>query len=133
MPSKVVPCFHETCSWLEEMEKDSGGTPSGSKGFLTEVTSRVRPEGKKGRGFWGRVGEESRLTRRGAVRSEMEREKQEPYETWPLVQKRCGISSKLSFKKFIRPSCETAGWKRTSHCGERGEGGGLARELLLQS
>lgn len=36
------------------MEKDSGGTPAGSKGFLTEVTSRVRPEGKKGRGFWGR-------------------------------------------------------------------------------
>lgn len=53
----------------------------------------------------------------------MDREKQEPYETGPLVQKRCGVSSELSLRPFILPSHEKEGRKGQVPMGRGGRRG----------
>lgn len=80
----MVPCFHQSYSWVEEVGNDNGATWlyfKGRKGFLEKVTSQGGTEGNGGGGE--EAGEESMQAQ--AVENETEMDKQEPYRTHSQV------------------------------------------------
>ena len=114
--NKMILCFPERYRWLEEVENDRGATwwhRKGRKGFLEEMTSKVRPEVKES----FQIKLPCRHGGGKSVRNEMERDEQEPYKTC-LHSDLYFKSSVGNFSKIILPSCKKLGQNRASLCGE---------------